>query len=129
MSKIKVIDDIDTFYKRIDTYITDNRTAIENYIKEHNEENDERINQLIQEIYNTADLGQRMEYVKKNVRGHNLFGIFGSQLKRKTHKYINECKEEDFQEIIEFLNGLDYFKKRTKVKKTVNKTSKQTTLL
>jgi predicted ATP-dependent endonuclease of OLD family len=129
MSKIKVIENIGIFYERVDTYITDNRIEVENYIKEHNEGNDERINQLIQEIYNTTDPKQRMEYVKKNLRGHNLFGIFGSQLKRKTHKYINECKEEDFQEIVDFLNGLEYFKKRMKMKKVINKVSKQMTLL
>lgn len=128
MSKIKIIENTETFYNRVDNYINDNRTDIENYIKEHNEGNDDRINLLIQEIYNDTDPTQRMEYIKKNVRGHNLFGIFGSQLKNKTRNYINECKEEDFQEIIDFLNGLDYFSKRKKSKKIFKKVSMQTTL-
>jgi putative ATP-dependent endonuclease of the OLD family len=128
MSRIKVIKDVDTFYERINTYITDKRTEIEDYIKEHNDRKDDRISLLINEVYNTTDPKQKIEYIKKNVRGHNLFGIFGPQLNKKIHSYINQCKEEDFQEIIEFLNGLDYFNKRMKITKTFNSTIKQTTL-
>ena len=114
LSTLGIVDCVDTFYTRIDNYINNNRTSIENYIKEHNEGKDERIHQLLQEIYGTSNREIKIEFIKKNVRGHNLFGLFGPQIKNKLQRYIKESTPEDFKEIVDFLDKFTYFEQKKK---------------
>ena len=111
LCKIKVIDNIGKFDRKINNYVDKNRVEIEKYIRERNKENPERVNQLIQEIYNHDNPQIRIENIKRNVRGHNLFGRF-EKLENKVQDYVSESKKDDFKELIDFLDKLDYFKQK-----------------
>lgn len=123
--KLGVITDKNDFEVTINNYVEDNKEKIKRYIKEHNHKNNGRIAQLIEEIDNT-DPKNKIEIIKTNVRGHDLFELFNPHLQEKLRDYVGKTTEEDFRELINFLDNLNYFKQRkkglrTRVTKTLDK--------
>lgn len=118
LKKISIIKDDESYYSKIEKYIKSNREFIEEYLRKKNSE--ERSNDLIKKIYSESSLENRIDDIKRYVRGHNLFGQF-SGLKSKINKYIEESKEENFTEIINHLDKVPYFKNNKRQLKIIFK--------
>ncbi|WP_368936260.1 hypothetical protein [Bacillus sp. SH8-8] len=56
---------------------------------------------------------ERIDDIKQFVRGHDIFGLFGG-LKRKINEYVGYSCEEDFEEILNHLDKIQYFRENRK---------------
>lgn len=97
---------IDKLNKNKDSHI--------NYFKENNKKLTDRINTFEQEYdLNSKNPIENIEWFKKNIRGHNLYGYLNaSRLPFKT--IIEESENEPFKDILNFLDTIEYFKGRRK---------------
>ncbi|WP_416198793.1 MAG: AAA-15 domain-containing protein [Sporanaerobacter sp.] len=110
--KMGIIKDIDQYSEKINKHINTNKTRIIEYIKNNNSES--RASELIDLIYRDCEVLEKIEDIKKYVRAHELFGEFGGKLKYGTSEYVEFSNEDNFSEIIDFLDTADYFKYKKK---------------
>lgn len=115
LEEIGVVKDQETYYKRISGHIKNNKQGIKKYIYGNNKKDEERADEIYQLIYDDRDIEDKIEDVKKYVRGHDLFGQF-QILIDKTEDFIEKSKLEDFEEIINHLDKLEYLKRNKKYK-------------
>ncbi|WP_031517681.1 ATP-dependent nuclease [Desulfofalx alkaliphila] len=106
LESIGVINSVDRFYNIIDGYMTSNKENIIRYLNNRNTE--ERATYLEELLYRDCTPQEKIEDIKKYIRGHDLFGRF-NRLRARIPQYINQSSEEDFKEIIEFLDTDEYF--------------------
>ena len=85
-----------------------------NYFKENNKKLTDRIDTFEQEYdLKSKNPIENIEWFKKNIRGHHLYGYLNaSKLSFKT--IVKESKSESFKDILNFLDSIEYFKKRKK---------------
>lgn len=96
---------------RIINYVDENQDSIKRYIHDHNKE--DRASRLIEAVYETEEQQSRMENIFKNVRGHDLFGIFGPQLKENLDTYVRNSTKNNFRDLLSFLDKFYYFKEKS----------------
>ncbi|KZL89404.1 AAA family ATPase [Clostridium magnum] len=101
----------DDFYEKIEKYINTSEEQIKKYIENHNKKFPEKARFKIDSIYNETSIKERIEDIKKYVRGHELFGIF-NKLKSNIHQYIELSDNNDFKEILDHLNKVPYFQEK-----------------
>jgi hypothetical protein len=82
------------------------------YLKKQNDT--ERATSLENIIFKDCNIEDKIEDIKKYVRGHDLFGIFG-ELKTKIEDYIACSTRDIFKEILNFLDKHSYFASRKKL--------------
>lgn len=109
--ELELVRNEEQFYSKIERLLESERVKIEKYFSEKNSE--ERVRYIKDQLFNETDISQKLEDVKRYVRGHDLFGLFG-KLKYKTQEYINLSSEEDFNEILTHLEKLTYFRDNKK---------------
>lgn len=90
------------------------------YFKRNNKKLTDRINTFEQEYdLKAKDPIENIEWFKTNIRGHHLYGYLNaSKLNFKT--VIEESKSASFKDILNFLDSIEYFKKRKKTLSTKN---------
>lgn len=109
LQTLRLVRNIDDYNNRIENHITRNREPIVQYLNEKNDT--ARAAQLESLIYSPCTIPEKLDDCKKYLRGHNLFGIFGT-LKNKIGEYIDISTPNDFEEILNHLNSLEYFNSR-----------------
>jgi len=107
MEKIGVIKNKSDFCDKISNFLIREKSKIVKYIQDNNPKDNERIARLEDLIYRNCPIMDKIEDIKKYVRGHNLLGIFG---KINIRKYLENASEDDFAEILDHLNNLTYLK-------------------
>lgn len=109
---LNVIRDLNDYYSKIEKYINNNKERIIEYLKKQNDT--ERATSLENIIFKDCNIEDKIEDIKKYVRGHDLFGIFG-ELKTKIEDYIAYSTRDIFKEILNFLDKHSYFASRKKL--------------
>jgi predicted ATP-dependent endonuclease of OLD family len=105
LQSINVVNSGIRFHEIVENYLDNNSAGIREYLEKKN--NADRADELYGIIYDNRNVIDKMEDIKKYVRGHNLFGLFGN-LKRRTEVYIENSSSEDFKEVLEHLNKIPY---------------------
>lgn len=108
LQSIGIVKNLEDFNSKISNYIDKYSEDIKRYLNERN--NSERADELYELLFDDRNIDDKIEDIKRYVRGHNLFGQFGG-LKRKTEDFIGKSEAEDFREIICHLNKFDYLSK------------------
>lgn len=111
--EIGIVRSEDDFYEKIDNHIKRNEETIKNYIKNHNRKYQEEAENKINTIYNDKNINEKIEDIKKYVRGHDILGVF-SKLKSYISEYIEKADRDDFREILDHLDNIPYFNERKK---------------
>jgi putative ATP-dependent endonuclease of the OLD family len=113
LEQLRLVRSEEDFYSKIERLLESKKDYILKYIKEKNSEDEARASSLESQLYLDLPTRDKIEVIKRYVRGHDLFGIFGG-LKKKTHKYIELSNEEDFTEILAHLDKVSYFSENRK---------------
>lgn len=107
LEKIRVIKNEEDFCNKISDFLNREKSKIVEYIRNNNSEDADRVARLESLIYRDCSILDKIEDIKKYVRGHNLLGVFG---KINIQKYLENADEDDFAEILDNLDNLTYFK-------------------
>ena len=104
---LRLVRSEEQFYQKIETYLNQNHRSIFEYLEVKN--NVDYAVEKILLLFDDRHISQKIDDIKKYVRGHNLFGQFG-QLKNKTDQYIAMSNGNDFDEILTHLDQIDYLR-------------------
>lgn len=106
---LKLVRDYNDYEEKIISYLDKNKDRITSYLIEQNGR--ERAQKLESLIYRNCPLSDKIEDIKKYIRGHELFGVF-TGLKNKINEYIEKSTKTDFAEILDALNMFPFFNER-----------------
>ncbi|PGW64693.1 hypothetical protein COE26_27795 [Bacillus cereus] len=107
LCQLRIIKNEEQFYNKIQEFLTQKREEVIEYLYAKN--SPERALLLESTLYREAPIMAKIDDIKHFVRGHDLFGIFGG-LKRRINEYVEYSSENDFEEILNHLDKIPYFK-------------------